>query len=53
MRQRRDGGKSARRGGNPTVEDLHLMAALYLALIGFAVAGFLGWSRSLRGAPVA
>lgn len=33
--------------------ELHLMAALYLALIGFAVAGFLGWSRSLRGAPVA
>ena len=28
-------------------QELHLMTALYLALIGFAVAGYLGWRRSM------
>jgi len=33
--------------------ELHLMTALYLALIGFAVAGYLGWRRSMSAGAAA
>ena len=34
-------------------QELHLMSALYLAYLALAIVGFLGWRRSLRGAPAA
>ncbi len=34
-------------------QELHLMAALYLAYLVLAVVGLLSWRRSLRGAPAA
>ena len=32
-------------------QELHLMAALYLAYLILAVVGFVGWRRSMRGTP--